>query len=131
VLDNKGTLDVVRHGFKFYGEAIRLAYFRPAHGLNPETLEKYAQNRLVVMRQVRCNPRGDESVDLLLSLNGLPIATVEVKNQLTGQNVDDAIKQYKRRDSKLKLFQFKRRALVHFAPRPMPSTISPWPSASR
>jgi len=64
---------------------------------------------------VKCNPRGDESIDMLLSLNGLPIATVELKNQLTGQNVDDAIKQYKRRDPKLKLFQFKRRALVHFA----------------
>ena len=115
MLDSKGTLDVVRHGFKFYGEALRLAYFRPAHGLNPEILAQYAQNRLVVTRQVKFNPRGDESIDLLLSLNGLPIATVELKNQLTGQNVDDAIKQYKQRDPKLKLFQFKRRALVHFA----------------
>ncbi|HSF32733.1 MAG TPA: type I restriction endonuclease [Candidatus Tectomicrobia bacterium] len=115
MLDSQGTLEVVRHGFKFYGEQIRLAYFRPAHGLNPEISALYAQNRLVVTRQVRCNPRGDESIDMLLSLNGLPIATVELKNQLTCQNVDDAIRQYKRRDPKLKLFQFKRRALVHFA----------------
>ncbi|MFQ5874211.1 MAG: DEAD/DEAH box helicase family protein, partial [Dehalococcoidia bacterium] len=115
VLDSKGTLDVVRHGFKFFGQQINLAYFRPAHGLNPDILEKYAQNRLVVTRQVKFNPKGDESIDMLLSLNGLPIATVELKNQLTGQNVDDAIKQYKRRDPKLKLFQFRRRAIVHFA----------------
>src|SRR5919108_6603359 len=93
---------------------MRLAYFQPAHGLNPEILAQYAQNRLVVTRQVKINPRGDESIDLLCSLNGLPIATVELKNQLTGQNMDDAVRQYKRRDPKLKLFQFKRRALVHF-----------------
>ena len=115
VLDSKGTLDLVRHGCKFFGQQINLAYFRPAHGLNPDILKQYAQNRLVVTRQVKFNPKGDESIDLLLSLNGLPIATVELKNQLTGQSVDDAIKQYKRRDAKLKLFQFKRRALVHFA----------------
>jgi type I restriction enzyme R subunit len=115
VLDTQGTLDVVRHGVKFYGVPLRLAYFRPAHGLNPEILAQYAQNRLVVTRQVQCNPRSDESIDMLLSLNGLPIATVELKNPLTGQTVDDAIKQYKRRDAKLTLLQFKRRALVHFA----------------
>ncbi len=115
VLDSKGTLDVVRHGFKFFGQQIDLAYFRPAHGLNPEIIEKYAQNRLVVTRQVKFNPKGDVSIDMLLSLNGLPIATVELKNQLTGQNVDNAITQYKRRDPKLKLFQFKRRTIVHFA----------------
>jgi type I site-specific restriction-modification system R (restriction) subunit len=67
----------MRHGFKFYGEALRLAYFRPAHGLNPEILAQYEQNRLVVTRQVKFNPHGDESIDLLLSLNGLPIATEE------------------------------------------------------
>jgi type I site-specific restriction-modification system R (restriction) subunit len=83
VLDSLGTLDVLRHGVKFYGVPIRLAYFRPAHGLNPEILAQYAQNRLVVTRQVKCNPRGDESIDMLLSLNGLPIATMELKNQLS------------------------------------------------
>jgi type I restriction enzyme R subunit len=69
-----------------------------------------------VTRQVRFNPAGDESVDVLLGLNGLPFATLELKNPLTTQTVRHAIHQYKHdRDPALLLFQFKRRALVHFA----------------
>jgi type I restriction enzyme R subunit len=63
-LDSRGTLDVLRHGFKLYGRKIDCAYFKPAHGLNPDILTRYAQNRLVVTRQVRFVPDGDESVDL-------------------------------------------------------------------
>ncbi|HMR77916.1 MAG TPA: type I restriction endonuclease, partial [Polyangiaceae bacterium] len=114
-LDQRGTLDVLRHGFKFYGKKIDLAYFKPAHSLNPEVLALYEKNRLVVTRQVKFNPASEESIDMLLSLNGLPIATVELKNPMTGQTVEHAKRQYKKRDQKLKLFQFKKRALVHFA----------------
>lgn len=114
-LDAQGTLDLLRNGFKFFGKLIRLAYFRPTHGLNPDLVEKYGKNRLIVTRQVRFNPAGDESVDMVLLLNGLPIATAELKNPLTGQNFQHAIEQYRKRDSKLPLFQFKKRALVHFA----------------
>src|SRR5205807_9905501 len=79
-------------------------------------LAKVEKNRLLVTRQVRFNPGGDESVDMLLSLNGIPIATAELKNPLTGQDVQDAIRQYQNdRDPKLPLFQFKKRALVYFA----------------
>ena len=55
-LDLKGTLDVLRHGFKFYGKTFRLAYFKPAHGLNPEALAQFAHNDLTVTRQVAYNP---------------------------------------------------------------------------
>ncbi|MEZ4225972.1 MAG: type I restriction endonuclease [Polyangiaceae bacterium] len=114
-LDQRGTLDVLRHGFKFYGKKIHLAYFKPAHSLNPDVLALYEENRLVVTRQVKFNPASEESIDMLLSLNGLPVATVELKNPLTHQTVEHAKRQYKKRDQKLKLFQFKKRALVHFA----------------
>ena len=115
-LDSRGTLDVVRHGFPFYGKTIEVACFRPAHGLNEEILERYARNRLVVTRQVKFIPDKEDSIDLLLSLNGLPIATCELKNPLTHQTWEHAIRQYKRdRDPKQKLFQFKKRAIVHFA----------------
>lgn len=114
-LDSQGMLEVVRHGFKFFGKKIDLAYFKPAHGLNPDILALYEKNRLIVTRQVKFDPSSEESVDMLLSLNGLPIATVELKNHLTGQNVRHAIRQYKDRDRRQKLFQFKKRALVHFA----------------
>jgi type I restriction enzyme R subunit len=114
-LDSHGTLTVLRQGVKFYGKKVELAYFRPAHGLNSEAAERYARNRLVVTRQVRFIPGGDESIDLVLFLNGLPVATVELKNHFTGQNVWDAIAQYKRRDPRYPIFRFAKRALVHFA----------------
>lgn len=114
-IDTQGTLDVLRHGFKFFGKKIECAYFKPAHGLNPEILEKYAKNRLVVTRQVKFIPDQDASVDMMLSVNGFPIATIELKNHLTSQDVQDSITQYKARDPRHRLFQFKKRALVHFA----------------
>ncbi|MAQ18474.1 MAG: type I restriction endonuclease subunit R [Sandaracinus sp.] len=115
-LNDRGTLEVLRHGFKFYGKRIATAFFRPAHGLNPDLETKYAANRLVITRQVKFNPDGEDSVDMMVSLNGLPIATLELKNSLTGQTVQHALKQYQYdRDPKLPLFWFKKRALVHFA----------------
>ncbi len=115
-LEFQGTLDLLRHGFKFQGERIYLAYFPPTHGLNPDLVTKAGKNRLIVTRQVKFDPKSEKSVDMLLSLNGLPVATVELKNQLTGQNVQHSIEQYRTsRDPKLPLFQFKKRALVHFA----------------
>ncbi len=115
-LNDRGTLEVLRHGFKFYGKRIATAFFRPAHGLNPELEAKYAANRLAITRQVKFNPDGEDSVDMMVSLNGLPIATLELKNSLTGQTVHHAKRQYMvDRDPKLPLFWFKKRALVHFA----------------
>jgi type I restriction enzyme R subunit len=114
-LNDQGTLHVLRHGFKFYGKLVKLAYFRPTHALNPDLLEKCAKNRLVVTRQVHMDPKSELSVDMVLFLNGLPIATVELKNPLTGQNINHSMAQYKDRDPNLPLFQFKKRALVHFA----------------
>jgi len=114
-LEQRGSLDVIRHGFKLHGKQIDVAYFKPAHSMNPDTLDRYEKNRLVVTRQVKFIPGKDDSIDMLLSLNGLPVATVELKNQLTGQNVEDAIKQYKARNPKWPLFGFRKRAVVHFA----------------
>ena len=71
-LDVKGTLHILRHGFKFYGKTFRLAYFKPAHGLNYEVLELFRKNRLTVTRQVPCHPGQHDTVDLLFAVNGLP-----------------------------------------------------------
>jgi type I restriction enzyme, R subunit len=115
-LDTQGTLHTLRHGFKFFGKLLRLAFFPPTHGLNPDLLAKAEKNRLIVTRQVKFDPVSEKCIDMMLSLNGLPIATVELKNPLTGQNVQHAIEQYKNdRDPKLPLLQFKKRSLVHFA----------------
>ncbi len=114
-LDLRGMLDVLRHGITDSGVKFRLAFFKPDSGLNPETLALYQQNRLGVARQVFYSKDNRNSLDLLLSLNGLPVATVELKNHFTGQAVGEAMEQYKtsRSPSEL-LFQFKKRALVHF-----------------
>ena len=115
-LDSKGTLDVLRHGFRFSGRTLRLAWFKPAHGLNPEILALFESNRLTVTRQVRCHPGKNDTVDLLFALNGVPVATCELKNPMTGQNWGNAVRQYRQdRDPNAPLFRFKRRALVHFA----------------
>ena len=131
-LEIKGTLHVLRYGFKCYGKTFRLAHFRPNSGMNPEAAAAYAQNRLTVTRQVAFTSvmkkaggaAGGQNggkhrrciVDVTLSLNGLPVVTAELKNPLTGQRVADAIKQYQQdRDERDPLFAFKKRALVHFA----------------
>ncbi len=118
-LDLKGALYVLRHGFKFYGKTFRLAYFMPAHGLNDEALALYAQNELTITRQVLCHPGKHDTVDLLFAVNGLPVATCELKNPGTGQNWRHAVRQYlKDRDPRAPLFAFKSRAVVHFAADP-------------
>ena len=112
----KGTLTVLRHGFKFYGRELKLAYFKPAHDLNQEVIEKYNKNQLVITKQVPCHPNDNSSIDLVFSLNGLPVATCELKNPSTHQNWRHAVKQYQNdRDPNAPLFLFQKRALVHFA----------------
>ncbi len=118
-LDGHGMLSTLRHGFKCYGRTLRVAYFRAAHGLNPELAERYGRNRLGLTRQLRYSPSGGESLDLVLSVNGLPVVTVELKNPITGQTTADAVAQYRRdRDPRERLFDFGKRTLVHFAADP-------------
>ena len=124
-LASKGTLGVLRHGFKCYGKELRLAYFQPNSGMNPESAALYAANRLTITRQlaftstVLKKPDGTPRrciLDVVLSLNGLPVVTVELKNPLTGQRAEDARRQYMTdRDGRDPIFRFKERALVHFA----------------
>ena len=118
-LDLKGALHVLRHGFKFYGKTFRLAYFKPAHGLNEDVLALYGRNYLSITRQVLCHPGKHDTVDLLFAVNGLPVATCELKNPATGQNWRHAVRQYEKdRDPRAPLFGFKNRVLVHFAADP-------------
>lgn len=118
-LDVKGSLHVLRHGFKFYGKTFRLAYFKPAHGLSPDVLTLYGKNALTVTRQVPCHPNDHSTIDMVFALNGLPVATCEIKNPGTGQTWKRAEDQYRTdRDPRAPLFEFKKRALVHFAADP-------------
>lgn len=113
-LDSKGMLAVLREGFKCFGKTVRLAHFAPNTGMDPAAAQRYADNRLMVVRQVQT--ASGAIPDMVLALNGLPVATLELKNPMTGQRLEHAKRQYRfERDPKELLFAFKRRCLVHFA----------------
>jgi type I restriction enzyme R subunit len=123
-IDERGTLDVLRHGVDLLGlrRPLVMAQFKPALAMNPDLQARYAANRLRVVRQVRYSLRNGNAIDLVLFLNGIPVATVELKSDFT-QSVDDAVDQYRfDRQPKPKgqgdaepLLDFPRGALVHFA----------------
>jgi type I restriction enzyme, R subunit len=112
-IDERGAVDVLRHGVRDLGKTIRVAFFKPAHGLTPELVARYEANRLVLVRQF-LHEASDKTVDLALLLNGIPVATAELKNPLTGQDVEHAKEQY-RRDRDPTNVSLARRAVVHFA----------------
>ena len=113
--NRKGLIEILRDGVIDRGVNISLAYWKPGNTLNEDAWKLYQQNIFSVTRQVKYSTKNENSIDLIIFLNGLPIFTVELKNQLTGQTVKNAIQQYKiDRDPKEKLLSFKR-CLTHFA----------------
>ncbi|GLH99797.1 type I restriction endonuclease subunit R [Phytohabitans aurantiacus] len=113
-IDKRGALDVLRNGVKDRGVTIQLCYFRPGHTLAAGALDEYRGNQLTVVRQLRYSDKSGDELDLALFVNGIPIATAELKNTLTGQDVEKAKQQY-REDRDAKELIFARRTLVHFA----------------
>jgi len=122
-IDQRGTLDVLRHGIEMLGlrQKLTLAQFKPALAINPDILARYAANRLRVVRQVRYSVHNENSIDLVLFLNGVPVATAELKTDFT-QSVGDAIDQYRfdrlpkpKGQAAEPLLSFPSGALVHFA----------------
>ncbi|MBH3331927.1 type I restriction endonuclease subunit R [Pseudomonas oryzihabitans] len=131
-LEQSGTLDVLRHGFKLPAVKVELCSFKPDHAMNPDTLKRYQRNRLRVVPEVSYSPHAREAgaggqsynprLDLVLFVNGIPTATLELKSEFK-QSVENAKRQY-RYDRPVKdpltrkpepLLTFKRGALVHFA----------------
>ena len=114
-IGRRGALDILRNGIKDSGCKFRLAYFRPSSGLNEELQRLHAANLFSVVRQLRFSEQGEESLDLVLFLNGIPIFTAELKNPLNGQDVENATRQYRTaRDPREPLFAYGR-CLAHFA----------------
>lgn len=115
-LKSRGMIDCIRHGVKDYGVTLRLAYNKPPSSMNQTLIELYDKNIFTVNRQVYYSSKNTNSIDMMICLNGLPIAVLELKNPLTGQTVDDAKKQYiEDREPRELLFEFKSRAIVYFA----------------
>jgi type I restriction enzyme, R subunit len=114
-IERRVALDVLRNGIKDSGCKFALAYFRPASGLNEDIRRLYQANLFGVVRQLRYSEKNENSLDLVVFLNGIPIFTAELKNPLNGQDVEDAIRQYKMdRDPREPLFAYGR-CLAHFA----------------
>ncbi|MFH5836727.1 type I restriction endonuclease subunit R [Proteiniclasticum sp. C24MP] len=114
-ITNFGLIHVLRHGFKYRGIDFRVAYFKPESELNMRLWDLYRENTLHVTRQFRYSNDNNNSVDMVLSLNGIPIVALELKNQLTGQSIDNSRNQYMYdRNPKELVFQFNRRILVYF-----------------
>jgi len=110
----RGVIDILRNGLKHGPHDIALFFPSPSPG-NPKAAERFAQNRFSVTRQLRYSETNANALDLALFVNGLPIATFELKNSLTKQTVEDAVEQYKRdRDPREKLFELGR-CIAHFA----------------
>lgn len=115
-LKSNGIIHCLRNGIRLNGEKLRLAYNKPSSSLNYLLYKQYSNNIFTVSRQVFYSEKNSNSLDMMISLNGFPIAVLELKNQLTGQNVDHSKAQFRKdRDPKELLFTFKERAVVFFA----------------
>ncbi|BBM86643.1 type I restriction endonuclease subunit R [Candidatus Uabimicrobium amorphum] len=121
-MQKHGALKVLREGVKDRGAKLKLCQFKPEHQANPDLLDHYQKNRLRVVRQLYYSKHNNNSFDLVLFVNGIPVATVELKSDVT-QSIDDAVNQYKEnrlpKDPKSNkeepLLVFNKRVLVHFA----------------
>ena len=122
-LDKRGTVDVLRRGVMDRNIKIHLAYFKPAQGRTPELARRYEANVLSVTRQLPFEPDGGRTVDLGLFVNGIPAATAELKNPLTGQTVENAIAQY-RTDRPYNNRTLSRLGMVHFAVDPASAAMT-------
>ena len=115
-VDQNGLVHTLRYGVKDRGMDLRFAYFAPASNLNEELVQKYKSNILTCTRQFSYSTQNHNTIDVVLSLNGIPVVALELKNQLTGQSVENAKRQFMYdRDEKEFCFKFNNRFLVYFA----------------
>lgn len=113
--DTYGLLEVLRHGFKHRGISFRACYFKPESSLNQTAATLYAANEITCNRQWFYSEKTHNSVDMVLAVNGIPLFALELKNQYTGQNVDNAKRQWMYdRDPREICFQFNKRILAYF-----------------
>ena len=114
-VEDNGLIHVLRNGIKDRGMEIRFAYFKPASNLNDELVAKYNSNILTETRQFAYSTENHNTIDMVLSLNGIPLVAIELKNQLTRQSVINSKKQFMYdRSPKEFLFRFNNRILVYF-----------------
>lgn len=113
-ITKRGVVDVLRKGYKFNGSTFDLYYPLPSD-LNPSAKKAYGQNIFGVIRQVMYSKTNTNEIDFVVFINGLPLATFELKNNYTGQTYENAIRQYQTDRNPKELLLQKKRCAVHFA----------------
>lgn len=115
-VEARGVLDVMKNGLEDMGIKLKLCYFRPESSLNQELINLYNKNILGITRQFKYSILNTNSIDMVISINGIPLFAFELKDQLKGQDYMNAIKQWKEdRDPKEYCFKFNKRFLAYFA----------------
>lgn len=114
-VQDHGLIHVLRNGITDMGVKLKVCYFKPESELNEKDNELYKKNIVSVTRQFYFSASTNETIDMVVSVNGIPVIALELKNQFTGQTYEDAIVQYKERDCKEKIFRLNYRFLVYFA----------------
>lgn len=115
-VENDGLISVLRHGFKHRGIDFRVCYFKPESTLNDVAVKRYQQNICQCIRQWHYSEQNNNSVDMMLAVNGIPVIAIELKNQLTGQSIDNAKQQWMfDRDPREPAFRLNHRILAFFA----------------
>ena len=115
MIETYGLLHVLRNEVTDRGVRFKLVGFKPETTLNTEVIARYKANRMEVIRQFSYESERHYTIDMVLSINGIPVVALELKNQAKGQNMDHAKAQFMRRNHKEKCFQFNQRLLAYFA----------------
>lgn len=111
-----GLIYVLRHGIEDRGARIKLIAFKAETNLNQKVIDDYNSNIVECIRQFKYSTENENSIDMVISINGIPLVALELKNQLTGQDINNAKRQYvEDRNPKELCFQFDSRFLVYFA----------------
>ncbi len=114
-VDMDGLLAVLRNGFKHRGIPFRVCYFKPESTLNQTALDNYNANEITINRQWYFSAENKKSVDMVIAVNGIPVFAFELKNQYTGQDIENAKRQWMfDRDPRELCFQFNKRILAYF-----------------
>lgn len=115
-VDRLGMAAVLKHGFKHRGIPFKVVFFKPESGLNESAADRYAKNVCRCIRQFHFAETGNQTIDMVLDVNGIPLVGIELKDQFTGQDVENAMRQWREdRDPRCRCLKFNARMLAFFA----------------
>lgn len=115
-VDRLGMVAVLEHGFKHRGIPFKVVFFKPESGLNESAADRYAKNVCRCIRQFHFAETGNQTIDMVLDVNGIPLVSIELKDQFTGQDVENAMRQWREdRDPRCRCLKFNTRMVAFFA----------------